>query len=45
MHPNIEELAKETMALDIEDRAFLRMRCLAALFPSCREGRVLARGG
>lgn len=31
MHPNMEELAKETMALDIEDRATLAGRLLLSL--------------
>ena len=31
MHPNIEELAKETMALDIEDRALLAGKLLLSL--------------
>ena len=31
MHPNIEELAKETMALDIEDRALLASKLLLSL--------------
>ena len=31
MNPNIEELAKETMALDIEDRALLAGKLLLSL--------------
>ena len=31
MHPNIEELAKEMMALDIEDRALLAGKMLLSL--------------
>ena len=31
MHPNIEELARETMALDIEDRALLAGKLLLSL--------------
>jgi putative addiction module component (TIGR02574 family) len=31
MHPNIEELAKETMSLDIEDRALLAGKLLLSL--------------
>lgn len=31
MHPNIEQLAKETMALDIEDRALLAGKLLLSL--------------
>ena len=31
MHPNIEELAKEMMALDIEDRALLAGKLLLSL--------------
>ena len=31
MHPNIEELAKETMALDIEDRELLAGKLLLSL--------------
>jgi len=31
MHPNIEELAKKTMALDIEDRALLAGKLLLSL--------------